>query len=212
MSDPLPVIVLGAGGHARVVVDVLDCLGLEVLGCVDPVAPAAMPAGLVYLGGDEEVLARDPAAVCLANGVGSIGRPTARVRLFARFKDRGYRFATVVHPAAVLAAGVELGEGVQVMARAVIQPGCRLGDDVIVNTGAVVDHDCRLGPHVHVAPGAVLSGGVTVGPEAHVGTGAAVIQGVMLGARCVVGAGAAVVADVPAEATVVGVPARIRKR
>jgi len=210
-----PVIVLGAGGHARVCLDLLFRSGRPVIGCTgaDPQGPARpLPPGVAYLGDDGVLDGWDPAVVLLVNGLGSTGHGAARRGLFERFKARGYGFATLVHPAAVLAADVVLGEGAQVMAGAVVQAGTRIGDDSIVNTRAAIDHDCEIGPHVHVAPGATLSGEVTVGAGSHVGTGASVIQGVTIGCDCVVGAGAAVLRPVPDGTTVVGVPARVLVR
>ena len=205
-----PVIILGSGGHARVLLDVLRQCGVEVLGCTGPgSAPAETPpAGLNYLGSDEAIT-QAPVKVRLVNGLGGVGDTAPRRQLFARFKEKGYVFATLVHPSAVVAGDAVLGEGAQVMAGVVLQPGCVLGDNAIVNSGAVIDHDGHIGAHCHVAPGAVLSGAVTLGEGVHVGTGAAVIQGVTIGAGAVVAAGAAVTEDVSAGAKVMGVPARM---
>ncbi len=203
----LPLIVLGAGGHARVLIDALRILGREIIGVTAP-QPSALPWGIAYLGTDDIITEFEHSTVELVNGVGSVGRSGLRERLFTTFKQRGYRFTRVRHPTAVIASDVEEGEGVQIMAGAVIQTGTRLDEDVIVNTRASVDHDCRVGAHVHIAPGVVLSGGVQVGASSHIGTGAAVIQNIHIGLRSVVGAGAVVVRDVQSEWTVVGNPAK----
>ncbi len=204
----LPALIIGAGGHARVLIEALTKSGTAILGCVAKEAPIRWIPSIPFLGDDEALLRHTPSSVVLINGIGSTARPDLRRDVFLRFKQKGYHFGTVAHPAAILPSDILLGEGAQVMAGAILQPGCRVGDNAIVNTGAVVDHDCRIGAHVHVAPGAVLSGDVTVGEGAHVGTGARVIQGVEIGAGAVVGAGAAVVRDVPPGARVAGVPAR----
>ncbi len=204
-----PIIIVGAGGHAKVVADALLAAGATVAGLVDaaPAATARHVLGLPVLGDDQVVLGRPTDALILANGVGSTGQPSARVRVFDSFRARGFRFATVVHPASVIGRDVELAEGAQVMAGAVVQPGCHIGVNAIVNTGAAIDHDCRIGAHAHVAPGAVLAGGVTVGDRAHIGAGAVVIQNITVGPDAVVGAGAVVVHDVSDGMRVVGVPA-----
>lgn len=201
------VILLGGGGHAAVVAEALRTMGIAVAGIVAHDPPAGVLAGCLHLGGDEALLA-GAARPALANGIGMIRPGSLRRRVFQRFA--GFPFPPVVHAAAVVAQGVTLGEGCQVMAGAVLQPGTRLGANAVVNTGACVDHDCVLGDHVHVAPRAVLSGGVTVGEDTLIGVGATVLQGIRVGAGCLVAAGAVVVRDVPDGAVVMGVPARQR--
>ncbi|HWQ62070.1 MAG TPA: acetyltransferase [Negativicutes bacterium] len=204
-----PVIVLGAGGHAKVLVDTLQRLSADIVALVDVAhgGPHAV-LGVPVVSGEETVLRYNPEEIRLVNGIGSVGSTRKRAGVFQRFHDQGYHFATVVHPAAVVAGEVTLAEGVQIMAGAVVQPGCTIGADTIVNTGATIDHDCRIGAHVHIAPGATLSGGVVADDGVHIGAGATVIQGVRLGADSIVGAGAAVLKDVAVAATVVGVPAK----
>lgn len=208
--SPIPIVVIGAGGHARVVVDALQCAGLEVEGVIG-LEPVGDVLGVRYLGTDDAVLARNPQSVMLANGVGSIDAKGTRAAVFDRFAALGYEFVRVIHPSAVVARSAQLGEGAQVMAGAVIQPGARLGKNVLVNTRASVDHDCVIGDDVHIAPGATLSGGVIVEAGAHVGAGAVVLQGRRVGVRAVVGAGATVHRDVRAGVIVVGVPAKENK-
>jgi sugar O-acyltransferase (sialic acid O-acetyltransferase NeuD family) len=193
-----PVIVIGGGGHARVVMDALRLKGISMLGICDPALPrgSAGPFGIAVLGDDEAVAAYAPAQADLVNGVGSIESTQARRRVFETFSRRGYRFAAVVHPAAIVAGDVTLDEGAQIMAGAIIQSGTAVGRDAIVNTGARIDHDCRIGDHVHIAPGATLSGSVSVGEGTHIGVAAAVIQSVRIGRNCLIGAGTVVTRDV----------------
>jgi sugar O-acyltransferase (sialic acid O-acetyltransferase NeuD family) len=205
----LPVIVVGAQGHAKVVLDVLRECGFEVLGFVTREAgEKGALEGLAGLG-DERVLERyTPDKVMLANGVGTVG-PTARRRaVFERLHARGYRFATLVHPRACVARSAVLDQGAQVMAGAVLQPDVRVGANSIINTSASIDHDCVIGAHVHIAPGVTLSGAVRVGDGTHIGTGAIAIQGVSIGEEAFVAAGAVVVRNVPARRRVQGVPAQ----
>lgn len=199
-----PVILLGMGGHARVLLDTLRCNGVEVIGYVD-LAEVPRDIGLRYLGGDERVLDFSTDEVDLVNGVGSLA---ARQRLFDAFKARGYRFAQVLHPSAVISTTAVLCEGVQVMAGAVIQTGADISEDVIINTRAGVDHDCAIGAHSHIAVGTTLAGNVYVGQRVLIGAGSTVIQELTIGNDAIVGAGAAVINDVPEGMTVVGVPAR----
>lgn len=209
----LPIIILGAGGHAKVLIDALLATYAVIAGIVDPdlTLTGSKILGVPVLGGDEVIGEFPPSEVHLVNGLGSIGIPVKRQQLFEKLKGLGYGFATVVHPSAVIASDVVLGEGTQVMAGAIIQAGCRVGINCIINTRASVDHDCIIGDHVHIAPGVTISGGVTVGTCSHIATAATVIQGVSIGEKSLVGAGALVLKDVPPFITVVGVPAKMMK-
>ena len=192
LSVNKPVIVLGAGGHASVLVDMLRSQGIVPLALVAPTAsaPRAVFADISLWHDEAKILAYRPHEVELVNGIGSLPGNSLRTELFARYQGLGYRFARVISPQATVSAYAELGEGVQVMAGAIIQAGVRIGANSIINSGAVVEHDCHLAGDNHVAPGAVLSGGVVTGERVHIGTRAAVIQGISIGADAVVGAGA----------------------
>lgn len=208
-----PLVLLGAGGHARVLAALSRAAGHTVLGVCDP----ALAADAVSRWEDLDVLGNDgaldrlpPDRVALVLGIGQLATGTLRERLYAAWRARGYDFPALVHPAAWVAPGVVLGDGVQVMAGAIIQPGCEIGANSIVNTRAGVDHDCRLGRDVHLAPGATLCGTVTVGDGAFIGAGATVIQGLGIGARAVVGAGVTLVRDLAPTTTVLGAANRLR--
>jgi UDP-perosamine 4-acetyltransferase len=203
-----PLILIGAGGHARVLLSTLLLERRQILGFVDPHKMGADVLGLTQLGGDEAVLTYDPSEVLLVNGVGSAASISRRLKAYEYFRTEGYRFASVIHPGSIVAPEAKLADGVQIMAGAIVQTGCVIEEDAIINTGARVDHDCVIRMHAHVAPGAVLSGNVHVGHRAHVGAGAVAIQNLRIGDDSIVGAGAVVLADVPACSTVVGVPAR----
>ena len=208
-----PVIVLGYGGHARVLLEVLRMQKVEVLAVVDPGLDSdiCQPKKVEYkvLSSDNEVLYFPPNQVYLVNGLGSVDVGNRRQFLFQKFKCHGYIFKNVIHPSAVLSSNLQFGEGIQIMAGAVIQPGSKLGNNVLVNTGVVIDHDCTVGDHVHIAPGTVISGSVNVGKGTHIGTGAKIINNISIGANCTIGAGAVVIDKVPSDARVAGVPAKI---
>lgn len=207
----LPVILLGAGGHAKVVLDLLYSLDRQVLGVCDPgltTQGAKVWRGLPVLGNDEVIERYSPNHIELANGTGSLPGSHLRRRLHVQFTRRGYRFAMLVHPSAILGSGIEFGQGVQIMAGVIVQADTRIGEDVILNTGARIDHDCTIGHHVHVAPGAVLSGGVRGGDGCHIGPGAVIIQSVRLGQGAVIGAGTTVLTDLPAHHQLTGQPSR----
>jgi len=206
----LPVIILGAGGHAKVLIDSLLADSTVIAGIVDPNPSLAGTKilGVPVLGEEDIVKEYPPSEILLVNGLGSVGLPVNRQQLFVKIKTMGYDFATVVHPSAVVASDVILGEGAQVMAGAIIQPGCRIGVNSIINTRASVDHDCIIGAHVHISPGVTMSGGVTVGTCCHIGTGATAIQGISIGKGCLVAAGAVVTKDIADGVMVRGVPAQ----
>ncbi|GGG43842.1 hexapeptide transferase [Caldovatus sediminis] len=203
--------ILGAGGHGKAVLDLLLTPGgsgrFEVVGLVDAVVrPPAAVLGRPVLG-DEGLL---PAlrAAGVTDAAPAIGDNGARAAAGARLGALGFALPALVHPAAVVGRGAEIGAGAVVMARVTIGPEARIGPLALINTGAIVEHDCVVGEAAHVAPGAVLTGGVRVGAHAFVGAGAVVRPRVRIGAAALVGAGAAVVDDVPDGARVTGVPAR----
>lgn len=203
------IIIIGAGGHARVLASALKAAGKMLAGFVDRDASlwGTVIDGSPVLGGDDLLRQTDGSPV-LVNGIGSTELPMARREIFERFSSRGFRFARVVHPSAIVATGADLGDAAQLMAGAVLQPGVAIGVNSIINTGAIIDHDSRIGAHCHVAPGCTLSGNVQVGDMSHIGTGTTVIEGIRIGANVVVGAGTVVIRDLADGKRVIGVPAR----
>jgi sugar O-acyltransferase (sialic acid O-acetyltransferase NeuD family) len=201
----MSLVVLCAGGHARVVIEALHSRGVRPTAVTDrdSARVGSLFQGIPIIGPDEDILTMKLDAVELANGLGNRASRSspglaARRELFGRFAALGYAFPVISHISAVIASDVAPGEGAQVMAGAVVQPGARIGRNVLINSRAVVEHDCQIGDHSHIAPGAVLCGGVSVGEETHVGAGAIVLGGIRLGAGSVVAAGAVVARDVGA--------------
>lgn len=202
------VVIVGAGGHARVVADAFEG---RVVGHLSPSGSTTDRGASIgpRLGADEDLQSVVQTNHVIAIGIGFVDREGAvRRRLLVDSLERT-GLATVVHRRAIVSDSAELAAGVFVAAGAVIGPHAVIGVAGIVNSGAVVEHDCRLGRNVHVGPGCTLSGGVDVGDDVLVGVGATVLQGVRIGNGAVVGAGAVVIHDVPDGATAVGVPARI---
>ncbi len=206
MTADARIVILGAGGHGKVLAAAMLRNGTPVYGFADadPSLSGRKILGIAVLGGDEIL----ESGMLLVNGIGSTGRPARRREVFEKYKGMGFSFLSVIDPSAILGPEVDIAEGAQILAGVVIQPGAYIGRNSIVNTMASIDHDVTLGAHVHVAPGAVLSGGVVVGDEVHIGTGACVKQGVRIGSGSVIGVGAAVIADVAADSLLAGVPAR----
>jgi sugar O-acyltransferase (sialic acid O-acetyltransferase NeuD family) len=197
--------VIGAGGHAKVIIALCRHSGIRVDRVLDD---DLSRDGSTLL--DVPVCA--PTKDHLPKGgraVIAIGHNATRLRVASELDDLVGEWVTLVHPRAFVDDSVRLGPGTVVFAGAAIQVDAVVGAHVIINTGATVDHDARLDDGVHLAPGVHLAGNVTCGRGAFLGVGVAVIPGRTIGAGSVVGAGAVVVRDLPADVTAMGVPARV---
>lgn len=194
--------VIGAGGHARVVIATLLDLGHYVTGVWDD---DVQRHGTTCL--DIEVRGSVADAPSDIETVIAVGDNAARARIA---RARALPWTTAVHPRAYVHPSAKLGPGTVVFAGAIVQPQAVLGAHVIVNTAASIDHDCRLGDFVHLGPGVHLCGNVTIDEGALLGVASAARPGTRVGAWAVVGAGAIVVGEVAAGVTAVGVPARPR--
>lgn len=206
-----PLVMIGAGGHAKVLHALALAADRSIVGVCDP---QLVQQGITHwrgvpvLGGDGALAQFDPAAVGLVNGIGQLVGSLARQEIYVRLRQLGFKFPALIHPAAWVAPTALLGDGVQIMAGAIVQPDCCIGENSIINTHACIDHDCQIGAHVHIAPGATLCGAVVVGSSCFVGSGSTVIQGIRIGERAVVGAGVALVRDLTAGHTILGAAVR----
>jgi sugar O-acyltransferase (sialic acid O-acetyltransferase NeuD family) len=205
-------VILGGGGHARVLVDSLQRLDtVELRGILDPNRElwGSECLGVRILGADDMLaeLASNGVSAFVV-GLGGTGDNRPRQRLFALGMAHGLQPLTVIHPSATCSGWATVGQGSQLLPGSIVNAGAVLGVNVIVNTGAIVEHDCRVGDHVHLATGAKLSGTVRVGDRAHIGAGAAIRQSIAVGDDAVVGVGAVVISDVGPGQVVVGNPAR----
>lgn len=206
-------VVVGAGGHAVVVVDALLLAGAHILGVVDADQSAVgrTLCGVRVVGDDSALSRFNRESTTLVNGIGGVGAAgalTLRQRVQERLEGLGWAFGSVCHPSAIVSPHATLEGGTHVFAGAVVQAGAEIRRGAIVNTAAIVEHDVDVGSWSHVAPGAVLCGDVSVAPGCHVGAGAVIKQGVRLGPGTLVGAGAVVVRDFAGPGVLVGVPAR----
>lgn len=199
-------LVVGAGGHGKVVLSTALEAGWQVVGVLDddPQKWEQMVLGIPVLG-PTSLLVEHKDVV----GVLGIGDNRARKKLAEDLK--GVRWATLIHPRAYAHLEAKLGLGSVVFAGSVIQPSAKIGSHVIINTGAIVEHDCVLGDYVHVGPGARLAGNVCLGEGAFLGVGTSVIPGIKIGSWSVVGAGSVVTKDIPSQAVAYGVPARVHR-
>ena len=209
-DDPLPIVVVGGGGHAKVLLNVLQRLpALRVLGYVDPQDRGSL-LGFPWLGNDDQLkeLSSRNLTIAAAIGIAKVSADSPRLTLLRKLQDARFLLPPIVAPTALIASDVVLGDGTILFDGVVLQPGCRIGVACIVNTGATIDHDCSLGDDVHVAPGAAISGGVSIGDGSMIGVGACCIQGVRIAASCTIGAGSAVVSHCLEPGIYRGVPAK----
>ena len=206
-------LVLGAGGHAKVVAETALASGVAsslaflddrcvVLDSLPPVLgwPLIGPLGLSL---QASIAAHFDAAVV------AIGHAATRLHWIQQLQAFGYYLPSLMHPTAWVSPSAQLDVGTVVFAQAAVQSQAVIGSGAILNTGCSVDHDAQLGDGVHICPGACLAGEVQVDDRSWIGIGASVIQQIRIGADVTVGAGAVVVRDLPDGVTAVGVPARV---
>ncbi|MCC6338273.1 MAG: acetyltransferase [Myxococcales bacterium] len=200
----LPVLVFGAGGHGRVVAEVVQSAGLVVEGFVDDNELIEKQAlGLPVLGTGAWLARQPPRVVALG-----IGGNRARERVAAALTEQGHTLLTAVHARAWVSPTARLGAGTVVMAMSVVNAEVRVGAGVILNTASVVEHECVIGDFTHVSPSATLGGGARVGARTHIGIGATLLHLATVGDDCTIGGGAVVLKQIESGVTAVGVPAR----
>lgn len=204
-----PLVIIGAGDHARVVLVLAARLVRRVVGLLDGrTAPGGMVGGLPVLGNDDQL--DDPRFVAEHSFALGIGSQAARRAAYERLKGRGADLPSLVDPSALIGAGARIGPGAVVLPGAIVCNDATVGAAAILNTGAQVDHDGRIATGVHLSPGAICAGGVQIGAWSFVGPGAVVTRHRSIGAGALVGAGSIVVADVPAGVKAFGNPCRVR--
>ncbi len=194
------IVIIGAGGHGRVVADAALLLGYKkVIFLDDSDSCQGKVSGKT---GDYKRYIND------CDFFVAIGNNAVREKITNEMLIGGADIATVIHPSAVIGSRVEIGAGSVIMAGAVINSDAKIGNGVIINTCASVDHDCTVGDYSHISVGSHLAGTVEIGSGTFVGAGATVINNVSVCAGCMIGAGAVVVKDVEECGTYMGVPAR----
>jgi len=206
-----PLVVLGGGGHARVIIDAARAgVAYEPIAVLDPALSIGNKVQSVPVqGGDDELprLLREFPGLALIVGIGD---NTLRFKISAKLAEHypNLVFASIFHPSSILSADIDVEPGTFIAAGVIINCGSRVGAHAIVNTGAVIDHDAELGAGSFIGPNATLSGNVRIGARSMLGAGATIIPGAVIGSDCIIGAGAVVISDVPDGCKAVGVPAR----
>jgi sugar O-acyltransferase (sialic acid O-acetyltransferase NeuD family) len=199
------VIVLGDGGHASVIIDLLELLNIkDITICTNNLGNNEQYNSLYNYICEAELLSKQYSCGenYLINGLGSVNSLKKRIEIYTKFKKLKFSFINLIHPFSYVSKSARLGDGVQIFAGSILQPNLSVEDNVIINTKVSVDHDCIIKSHVHLAPGVTISGGVTIGAGTHIGTGATVIQGVNIGENCHIGAGCLITEDVPSNSKV----------
>lgn len=211
MQNNKPIIIIGAGDHAKVLLDILLEQDLKVLGLTDnKISKGTLIYNIPVLGDDFEIQKYKTDEIELVNGIGSVGDTSLREKIFLSFKQKGYTFSNVIHSSAIISKRAKLGEGVQILAGTVINTEAQIGDNTIINTKSSIDHGCVIGKHCHIAPGCSFSGCVSVGDSTHIGTGSSIIQGIKIGKKVLIGAGSVVIHDVVDNKKAYGVPAKVQ--
>jgi sugar O-acyltransferase (sialic acid O-acetyltransferase NeuD family) len=204
----LDIYLYGCGGHAKVILDILDQQGRTVTALIDdnPLSKGTQMHGVpVQL--SAEILAKIPCD--RSEWIVAIGNNRIRQRIAEKLQNQEHSFTTAIHPSAQIALGVEISPGTVVMANAVINTDTQIGHHVIVNTGATIDHDCIIGDYCHIAPGCSLCGQVKIGAGVFLGVGTSICPSIEIGEWTTCGAGSVVIHSLPSHCLAYGCPAKI---
>jgi len=206
----MSIIMIGGGGHARVLISTLIGKRVKIEGIMvaEQERVGQKVLGCSVIGTDADLKRFSPNQVRLVNGVGNVGKEKNRQNVYVRLKGLGYTFEQVIHPTAMIAEDVQLSEGVQVMAGSVVQVGTTLGENSIINTKVSVDHDCTIGHDVHLAPGVTVCGGVCIGSGTFIGAGSTLVPNINIGRNCFIGAGTVVPGDLSDKTRLTNVSSR----
>lgn len=211
----VPLLVIGGGGHAKVIIDMVTNSHYEAVGILerDSAQIGRQIFGIPVIGTDENIPILFEKGIHHAIiAIGYLGDSMIRNQLAVCLHNYGFHLATLIHPSAIVSQNVTIGDGTVICAGAIVNPGVVIGENCIINTGTIIEHDVILGNNVHVAPNTVIAGSTIIEDDVFLGVGSCVIQNLRLGTGCIVGAGSVVLHDVNAGETVVGIPAKICKK
>lgn len=202
------VVIIGAGGHAKVVIDILKSGSeYDVIGCIAKKIEHQSVLGVPILG--EDLILAKLFASDVTNAFVAIGDNKLREKLSLEVENIGFNLINAIAPKAYVSKSATLGKGIAIMPGAVINAEASIGSNVIVNTSATVDHDCIVEDYVHIAPGVHLAGNVNLGKGTFLGVGSSIIPQTNIGEWCVIGAGTVVIKDLPPFSKCAGVPAKL---
>lgn len=201
------IIVIGGGGHAKVVISILKKNNYDILGYTD-IEDNGKILGIPYFGTDLEII-KSNNNILLGLGFGQLDNVSYRKKIVQKFVSKGYSFETIVSPNSVISEDVKIGTGTVIMNGVIINSGTKIGNYSIVNTSSSIDHDCKIGNYSHVAPGATMSGGVKIGNYTLIGVGATIKELTNIGSNSIIGAGSVVTKDIPDNVVAFGNPCKI---
>jgi sugar O-acyltransferase (sialic acid O-acetyltransferase NeuD family) len=208
-------LLVGAGGHCRSVIDSLDKNYYSDIVIVDiPEMVGKKIFSIPVIGTDDDINS------LFDNGykqafitLGSIGYPNKRICLYNKLKKTGYQFPSVIDATAIISSSdISIGEGVFIGKGVIINTGTYVGAFSVINTGSIIDHDCTIGQFVHVSPGVRMSGGIHIHDNVHIGIGSTLVQSVSIGKNTIIGAGSVVISDIQANVTAFGVPCKTHNK
>ena len=205
------IIIIGAGGHAKVIIEILKSCNIKIAYCIGQENDGETCLGIPVLKGDQNL------EKLFNNGFKkifvAIGSNNLRAKITKRIKEIGFEIINAISPYSIISKSVSLGTGIAIMPGAIINAACNISDNSIINTGTTIDHDCNIGLGSHIGPQCALAGNVTIGEGAFLGIGTKVIPGILIGTNSILGAGSVVIKNIKSNCTAVGVPAKtIRKR
>lgn len=208
------IVLVGAGGHCKVIIDIIKSTGIyEIVGVTDKACDKEKFVLDVPIIGDDSILddlykaGVKNAFVC----IGALQNIVVRDKIYNNLKNIGFNIPVLIHKNAMVSPYANLAYGTCVMAGAIVNPGTIIQENCIVNTAAVIEHDCRIERNTHISPKACIAGAVNIGCNTHIGMGSSVIQGVYIGDNVIIGAGAVVIEDIVDNVVAVGIPSKIIK-
>lgn len=192
------IVMLGSGGHAAALFDILQQNNETIDLIVAPHIPRERMIfkGIDVISDNEFTKTNHPNDVILINGIGMFPYSLRREHIYTEYTTLGYQFKSIISKHAIISSSITLGEGVQILPGTIIQIGVHIGDNSILNTRSVVEHDCTIGKHNHIAPGAILCGGVSTGTSTFIGAGAVITQNIRIGEKTIIGAGTVITKDI----------------
>ncbi len=212
MSPHKPTIMLGAGGHALVLLDLMQQMEIELIAVVSPSVPQIDELKQYqWINGDENVTDFKNTEFYLINGIGSTGKIDARASVFNYHSEHEYNFISLSHPTASISKlNVKLGKGFLALANSLIGPSVSIGYNVLINSGVIIEHETTIGDHSHVASGSVICGNCVLGKRVHIGAGSTINQNINIGDGAVIASGSVVIHDVEPYTLVAGIPAIVK--